>query len=173
MKNIFKTMSMIAISTAMFALSACGGDEPTPDNNETYNESGSYAILYNGSAVAAGETLTFHPSASEIDFDWATIHLLPENKTGNALSTVMKVELAEGPDAMKDLSICYGETCKTGVAPWTSDPFTLEPGVNQNMEILFDYTPSKVTAKTTFKLTMGKGTAMEDPQVIFINVNAQ
>ena len=172
MKNIFKYLATMAMCVALTGLVACDPDdpEPTPD---TYTESATYGIIYNESHVAAGEILTIHPTLSELSNDFATIELLPENKTANNLETRMKVELLEGPDVMKDIMICYGETCKNPTCPWTSDPFTLVPGVNNDMLIKFDYSPSKVTEKTTYRLTLGKGTSLDDPQTILINVNAQ
>lgn len=173
MKNIFKYLALTAMCVAMTGMAACEPDpdpDPTPD---TYTESATYGIIYEGSNVAAGEILAIHPSASEITLDFASIELLPENKTGNNLETKLKVELLEGPDAMKDIMICYGETCKNPTCPWTSDAFTLAPGVNNDMLIKFDYSPSKVTSKTTYRMTIGKGESLEDPQVILINVNAE
>ncbi len=173
MKNIFKYLATMAMCVALTGLVACDPEpdpEPTPD---TYTESATYGIIYDDAHVAAGEILTIHPTLGEIDNDFVSIELLPENKTDNSLETKMKVELLEGPDVMKDIMICYGETCKNPTCPWTSDAFTLEPGVNYNMLVKFDYAPSKVTSKTTYRLTLGKGASLDDPQVILINVNAQ
>lgn len=172
MKKMFKYLASLAMCVALAGLTACEPEpdpEPTPD---TYTESGSYAILYNGEAIAAGETLTYNPSIGETTNDLAVIHLLFENKTESPLSTVMKVEKIEGPAAMDDLMVCFGEECNSPTAPWTSNPFTLEPGVNSDFPVTFDYAPSKVTSKTTYRMTIGKGSALEDPQVILINVNA-
>ncbi len=162
MKNILKTLAFMVIGLAMTSIVACEKDD---------TDTPSYAIHYNGAVVADGETIVYNPGLNEINMDWATIELLPENKTSNTLETVMKIELVEGPADMNDLSICYGETCKTGVAPWTSDPFNLTAGLNQNMLIKFDYTPSKVTEKTTYRLTLGNGSSMKNPYVVYINVN--
>lgn len=170
MKNIFfKYLAAVAISIATLGLTSCD-KEPEPEPN---TESTSFAILYNGNAVAAGSTLDFHPSADEIANDWAQVDLRLENKTSENIQAVLKVEMVEGPDAMNRIAICYGETCKNPLCPWTSDSFTLTPGVNQNLPIHYDYSPSMVTEKTTYRFTVAKASNLDDPQVIFITVNAQ
>lgn len=169
MKNIFKYLSTMALCVAMTGLVAC---EPEPDPTPTYSESNTYAIIYNGNPIAAGEILSYHPTITETANDLAVIHLLLENKTGATQTTKMKVEKIEGPASMDDLMICFGEECNNPTAPWTSPVFSLEPGVNEQLPITFDYTPSKVTEKTTYRMTIGKGASLEDPQVILINVNA-
>ncbi len=164
-------MASMAMCVALMGLVACEPDpEPTPD---ILTESSTYAIHYNGNAVAAGETIVIHPSLDEISNDLAIVHLLLENKTNTIQSTAMKVEKIEGPAAMDDLMICFGEDCNSPTAPWTSSTFNLEPGVNENFPISFDYAPRKVSEKTTYRMTIGKGTSLEDPQVILINVNAE
>ena len=171
MKNIFKYLAVMAMSVALTGLVACDPEpdpEPTPD---TYTESTTYAIIYEDNAVAAGTTLVYNPSDDEIRNGLAVIHLLLENKTSETVSTVMIVEKTEGPAAMDDLMICFNEDCNNPTAPWTSSPFTLEPGVNYQMPISFDYNPSKVTSKTTYRVSICKSGSLEDPQVIFINVN--
>ena len=54
-----------------------------------------------------------------------------------------------------------------------SDSLELLHKVQLDMLVKFDYAPSKVTSKTTYRLTLGKGASLDDPQVILINVNAQ
>ncbi len=170
MKTIFKKLAMMAIGVALFGLVAC---EKEKEEDTTYTESTSYGIVYEGNHIAAGETITIHPSRNEMENDFATIHLLLDNKTNANLTSVLKIEKVEGPATMNDIMICYGETCKNGSCPWVSDPFTLVPGINEDMLIKFDYTPSNVTEKTTYRMTIGKGASLEDPQAILINVNAQ
>lgn len=175
MKKMFNYLATMAMCVALTGLMACNDDpEPTPEPEPNpYTESNTYAINYNNSAIAAGTTLEYHPTSSQIEMDFATIELIPVNKTDGNLATVLKVEKIEGPETMDDIMICYGETCKNPHCPWVSDPFTLVPGENNQMLIKFDYTPSMVTSKTTYRMTMGKGATLDDPQVILINVNAQ
>ena len=173
MKNIFKYLAAMAMCVALTGLVACDPEPDPQPEPDTYTESTTYGIIYNEEYVAAGQTLVIHPTAEELNNDFSTIELLLDNKTSDDITTTMKVEKTEGPDAMNDIMICYGETCKNGSCPWSSDPFILEPGINYNMMIKFDYSPSLVTSKTTYRMTIGKGASFEDPQVIFINVNAQ
>ena len=167
MKNIFKYVAVAAICTAMIGLVSCKKED------NTTSASKSYAFVYQGQTIEPNQTIDFHPTGDEVRNDFATVEFLIENKTSEELSSVMKVEKVEGPDALNDLMICYGATCKNGSCPWVSDPFTLVPGINQNMMIKLDYFPSNVTSKTVYRVTIGKGTSMSDPQVMLINVNAQ
>jgi len=170
MKKITKLLTAAVMLFAVAGFAACGEDEP---EETTYTESNSYAIIYEGEAVPAGQTITYHPTTRQIDMDLVTLDLLMENKTDSDLETCIKIEKLEGPDAMDDLMICYGETCKSPTAPWTSDPFTLTPGINQNMLVKFDYTPSAVTSNTVYRFTVAKSGSMGDPQVILLNVCAE
>lgn len=174
MKNIFKSLAMIAIGTAMLGLVACEDTDDDPiDTTETYSESASYAIIYNGDAIAAGATLEVHPTIDQVTMDFAAINILLENKTDGNLETMIKMEKLEGPDEMNKIMICYGETCKNPDCPWTSDAFTLTPGINENMAISFDYTPSKVGNKTVYRMTVGKAASLDDAQVILISISVQ
>ncbi len=170
MKKITKLLTAAAMLFAVAGFAACGEDEP---ETTTYTESNSYAIIYEGESIAAGQTITYHPTDRQIDLDLAAIDLLMENKTDANLETCIKIEKLEGPEEMNNLMICYGETCKSPTAPWTSDAFTLTPGVNDNMQVKFDYSPSAVTSKTVYRFTVAKSGSMGDPQVILINVCAE
>ena len=165
-----KTTIIAAISVAMLAFVSCTEKEQnvTPDEK---TESTTYAILYDGSAVAASSTINYRPTLSETTNDFASVDLLLENKTNANQQTCLKIERTEGPDAMNRIMICYGETCKEGNCPWMSDAFTLVPGINSDMLVKFEYAPSQVTSQTTYRLTVGKGETLSDPQVIYINVN--
>ena len=164
MKNIFKSLAMIALGTAMLTFASCS---KTEDDAETY------AIIYAGETLADGATITLQPSQNEIDMDFASIELLIDNKTTEKQETVMKVDMTEGPEAMKDLMVCYGETCKNPTCPWTSDPFVLVPGVNEEMAIKFDYIPSKVSSTTVYCMTVAKAGSMKSPRVLNIKIETR
>lgn len=176
MKNVFRIMLAAAMSVAMLALVACDPEKPDPEQNnpsgDSYTESTSYGIIIDGQNVAAGATINHVPSATETENDFASVDMLINNKTNDDLPTCLKVELLEGPDAMERFMMCYGPTCKEGHCPWTSDVFTLVPGINEDMLIKFEYYPSSVTSKTVYRITVGKGTKLSDPQVILINAKA-
>lgn len=160
MKNIFKNLAVVAMGIAMIGFVSC--------KKETVV---TYAIHHNGSEVVDGQTLTYTASGDEIRNDFASVDMLLENKTDGNLETCIKIEKVEGPSALNDIMICYGETCKTGSCPWMSDPFTLVPGINQDMLVKFEYSPSQVTEKTTYRFIVGKGKSMDNPHEILININ--
>ena len=177
MKSIFKTMAFVAMSIALAGVVACGEKEnttpePQPEPVPPTQESSTFAFHYQGRTLEAGQTVYFYPSADEAENDWATVHFMMENKTEANVGTYMKVELAEGPEALNNLTICFGETCKTGTCPWTSDVISLTPGINQNLEVALDYVPSQVTSKSVYRITIGKGPSLEDPQVMFVDMAA-
>jgi hypothetical protein len=170
MKKTFRIMLAAAVSVAMLGFTACKEKEENQTHDEK-TESATYAIHYDGSAVAAGSTIIYQPTLTESNADFASVDLLLENKTNANQQTCLKIERTEGPDQMNHIMICYGETCKDGDCPWSSDAFTLVPGINNDMLVKFEYSPSQVTSKTTYRLTVGKGATFTDPQVVYINVN--
>ena len=163
MKNIFKYLAIAAMGIALMGMVACK-EKPEADL---------YAFHYNGESVEDGATVYFIPSFQQTANNWASVEFFMENKTEGNLETVMKVERVSGPAALDNLSICYGETCKTGICPWTSDPFTLVPGINTNMKVVLDYTPSIITEPSVYRITIGKGTAMESPRVMLIDITGE
>lgn len=168
MKKTIRIMLAAAIGMAMLAFAAC---KDKPEENDTITESSTYAILYNGEAIAAGATIDYHPSLTETENDFAAIDILFENKTAENQATAIKVEKVEGPAGMDNLMICYGATCNEFPIPWTSDVTTMAPGVDHTNEFKVEYAPSQVTSKTTFRLTIGKTAALTDPQVVFLHFN--
>lgn len=175
MKNIFKYLAVMAMSVAMMGLTACSDPDPDPEPQPDPNtESTSFAFNYQGRTLEAGQTVYYYPTMSEVSNDWATVHLMMENRTDGNLDTYIKVELASGPETFNDLSICFGETCKTGTCPWNYGPIVLTPGVNTNMEVLVDYMPSKAAdAPGVYRITIGKGESMADPQTMFLSMAGQ
>lgn len=168
MKNIFKYMAVAAMSIALVGLTAC---TDKPEENSENVESTSYAFHFNGETVSAGATVSYSPTLQQMTLDWGSLDFLMENKTDANLETCMKVERTEGPAAFDNLSICYGETCKTGTCPWTSDVFTLVPGVNENMKVIIDFIPSAATEDAVYRITIGKGTSLQDPQVMYVRIS--
>jgi hypothetical protein len=173
MKNIFKYLAVTVISIATLGLTACD-PEPTPGPDNPTTESTSYAFHYQNRALEQNQTIYYYPTAQEVANNWATVHLFMENKTDVALETYMKVEVENGPESFNNLSICFGETCKTGTCPWKYGPINLTPGVNTNMEVLLDYLPSNAAeANGVYRITIGKGADLEDPQVMFLSMSSQ
>ena len=172
MKNMFKYLAVVAMSVALMSVVACKekpeNPEPTPDPT---TESSSYAFQYNGTILAAGDTADYHPTLQQSANDVANVDFYLVNKTNANLGSVLKVERAEGPASFDELEICYEGQCRTGSCPYTTSVLDLVPGVNTDMKITIDYTPSAVTARTIYRITLGKGTSLEDPQVFFLNLH--
>ena len=167
MKKTFRIMLAAMLGLSMLAFTACKEkEEDTPDQPST-----SYSFIYDGQAVEYGASISHAATFEEVNMDFAHVHLLFENKTSDNLETCLKIELVEGPAEMNDIMICFGEECKNGTCTWTSSPFTLKPGVNSDMLVDFEYFPSRVTSKTTYRFTLGKGTALADPQVMLVTVS--
>ena len=163
MKNIFKYVAALAMCVTLAGLVACG--------EETGTSRDVFAFQYDGQSVADGATVYFTPTRQEVNSDWAKVSFYLENKTDANVQTVMKVERLSGPAELDNLSICFGETCKTGTCPWTSDAFSLVPGVNSDMPILIEYTPSVINnATSVYRITVGEGSAMDNPRVLLIDI---
>ena len=163
MKNIIKTLALVAMTITLATLTACG--EKT--------EQDLYAFHFDGAVVSADATVMFTPTSDQVRNDWAEVEFLMENKTDANLETVMKVERVSGSEALDELTICFGESCKTGTCPWTSDAFTLVPGVNDNMKVLLEYKPSNITGTSVYRITIGKGTKMESPRVMLLDITGE
>ena len=175
MKNIFKTLAIAAMSIAMVSLVACDpkpDPDPTPASDPTVASS-LYAFQYDNQTVAPGDTIQFHPNRNQINNDMAQVDFYMVNKTEQELLTVMKVELVSGPAELNLLEICYSDNCRTYPCPWTSDTFTLVPGVNTDMKMTIDYAPSVINGESIYRITIGKGAAMEEPQVMFLSMYAE
>ena len=171
MKSIFKYLAVMAMSVALTGLVSCG-DKPEPEPfPDPTTESNSYAFQYDGMTLAAGDTVDYHPSLQQSANDLANVDFYLLNKTSANLGSVLKVERVEGPAAFNELEICYDGECRTGSCPYTSSVLNLVPGVNTDLKITIDYAPSAVTARAIYRITLGKGTALEDPQVFFLNMH--
>ena len=177
-------MTALAL-TALIGFTACDPDdkpeptpvdptpvEPTPDPIEDYEESTSYAIYYEGEKVLAGHTVVYNLTDEHRDLDYVSIDFVPENLTGGVAMTVVGIEMVEGPNSMKSISFC-ADLCRDVTCPYTSNPYQLGPGMNSITPISYHCSPSQkgtgITAR--YKLTVGKGENIEDPQVFFLRVN--
>ena len=167
MKKTFRLMFATIMSVAMVGLVSCK-DKP---NDDPITESTTYSVIYNGEAIAAGATIEYHASLNEIEHDFAALDILFENKADVEQPTAIKLEKVEGPDALNILMICFGETCNEVPLPWTSYVVNFVPGINQDKELKLEYAPSQITSKTTYRLTIGKGATLSDPQIVLININ--
>lgn len=170
MKNIFKYMAIVAISIIGLSLTACEPEpDPTPAPDVNYQESTAYAIYYDGQALTAGQTITVSPTAEQIANDDLEADLYMFNKTENTLNTCFKVELVEGPESMsKDVPVCYG-VCQARNLPYTHEPITMGPGMNNSPIQLHVYmTMHEGTTTGSYRITVGEGTELANPQVCIV-----
>ncbi len=187
MKKTIKFLMIALIATSMVTLGACVKEEekpePTPtdttpdpgDNpGETYEESTTYSILYGESAITAGDTVYYNITTMDMGNDFVKIDFHIENKTSETVSTVLKVERKDGVQSMNTLDICTPERCFSNqTCPYTSVPFSVTPGIDIYGPFSLEFTPSLYgpDAWAVYRVTLGKGTELADPEVIFVNVN--
>lgn len=166
MKNIFKYMATVAISIIGLSLTACEKEpEPTPANDVNYEESNTYAIYYQGSALTAGETITVSPTPEQRDNDDVEADIFMYNKTDNTLNTCFKVELVDGPATMGEAPICYG-VCQSKPLPYTHEAIALAPGMDPTPIQVHVYMGMHEGATTgTYRITVGEGSELANPQV--------
>lgn len=159
MKKATRILMAAFVMAATFGFASCGDD--TKDNNDQiYEESASYSILFNGNAVAAGSTVE---SAEGFKVD-----LYLANKTDGELDTRFKVEKVSGPDAMNTIGVCI-DVCTQQRCPYTSKSITIPAGGRQLISLEYMSESSDMTA--TYKLTVGEGASLNNPQVVFVKLS--
>jgi hypothetical protein len=169
MKKTMKFLLAAFVMMATVSLTGCNKDDE--NSGETYPASTSYAVHYQGQALAPGQKVVYNITDADKETDEATVDFYIKNLTQESLQTRFKVELEDGPESMKDLPVCYGQ-CKPVTCPYTWNVFTLVPGLDQQALEIHCY-PSMHDAGSqgTYKITVGKGGDMEDPQVFFLQFN--
>lgn len=169
MKKTSKILMAAFVMIATMGVASCNKD--TGDERESTR----YAFIYKGDTVDPGETIRHTPSQSERQNDLATVEILIKNKTDNELNSKILLEKLDGPVAMDTLVIHIGQSTSNikGNWPWKSDNIALAPGVNNNKAIKIDYHPSGVTATTRYRLAVGEGGNVSDPEVLFIEIPVQ
>lgn len=175
MKNILKPLAVAVMAVVMTGLTSCGEKTEVPGEpsvSET-TQSALYAFQYNGETVAAGATVYYTPTPQQVSNDQAMVDFYMVNRTDENLETVMKVERVSGPEELDNLEICYDGMCRNFQCPWNSDPMTLVPGVNEDLKMTIDYLPSVIDRKSVYRITIGKGTAMEEPQVMYLDITGE
>jgi len=122
--------------------------------------------------VAAGATVEYTLTQQEIDNDDSDAEFFVKNKTNATVQRVFKVELADGPATMGiDAPICYG-VCEPHNLPYTSNAVDLASGTDEKPIQIHLYPTFHGNAHTgTYKITVGKGAGLEDPQVFFLKFN--
>lgn len=173
MKKITNLLMAAFVLSASMSLASCSKDEKKDDPTSTPTESATYAFNYMNRTLEPGQTVYFHPTAEQMANDWAIVEFMLENKSSEEQMTYMKVERIGGPSSFDNLTICFGESCKIGTCPWTSDEFVLVPGVNSEMPISVEYSPSTAASENgLYRITIGKGSNLADPQVMMLDMAA-
>ena len=155
------------VMMATVAFTACS--EKDNDPKESYEASTTFDILHNGQAVAAGATVEHTLTAEEIRNDDAEVSLYVKNKSNATVQRVFKVELSDGPSSMANAPICYGQ-CTEHQLPYTSEAVAIAAGTTDSKPIQIHLYPSQHgdAHSGTYKVTVGKGANLEDPQVCFV-----
>lgn len=171
MKSIFKYLAIAAMGIALTGLVACEPDpepepEPTPDPGN-YTESSTFSLKYKNNAVAAGDTIVYVHTTGLPMVDFYIV-----NKTQENHNAFVKVEKLEGPSSMNSMGfctdVCDNFTCPF-VAPKPSRPFTIPAGNSGyfDLQILNNVESGTVAL---YRLTIGSGQELEDPQVVFLKI---
>ena len=93
MKKTFKMMMAAVMTMAMVGFVACKKDDDKKTDEpeqQTYEESTTFEILYNGRAVAAGTTVDYTLTQEEIDNDDSDAEFFVKNKSNATTLTLMQ-----------------------------------------------------------------------------------
>ena len=168
MKKITKYLMVAVLMMASVSLVACSKDDDNKTNEETFVASGSYVIHYMNRTLEPGQTVYHNVTDAEKEADEAMDDFYIENLRDVLLGTRFRVELVSGPASMKELPVCYGQ-CKPVTCPYTSDEFYLARGVDSHpLEIHCYPREHEAGSVGTYRITVGVGEALDDPQVFFL-----
>ena len=165
MKKTFNLVMAAFLMMATVSLVSCGKEEE--NNDDPITQSTVFAFHYNGNTLEAGATVDLHPTMTETQNDFARATLVVENMTDAEVQACIKVECVEGSGA-HEIELCYDNNCRNVQVGKVSAPFTIYPGQPQANEIIYDYTPSTLNSTLVYKLTIGEGSKMKNPQVVFL-----
>ena len=161
--------TIMMMSTLCFVACSKDDDKKTDESTQPATASATFDILYMGRELEPFQTVYFNLTASEVETDDVEVSLYVKNKANTTMQRVFKVELVEGPTSMAiDAPICYG-VCEPHNLPYTSNAVDLAPGIDENPIQIHLYPSFHESAHTgTYKVTVGKGADLEDPQVCFV-----
>ncbi|MBR4773842.1 MAG: hypothetical protein IK010_05360 [Bacteroidales bacterium] len=173
MKTKMKHLMALAMMTATLGIVGCTEKEPAPTPEDNTGEV-LYAFHYQGRTLEAGQTVYFYPTAEDVQEDWSTTtDLFIENTSNANLQSVLKLEKVSGNEAANTVLFCLGENCMSAVCPWTSKTLTITPGVNENLPLHVQYTPSEVEGTTVYRITIGKGSSLTNSQTMLLSLSGQ
>lgn len=167
MKKIAKFFMAAMLTLGLAGITSCSKDDKTEDNSGDPH----FAFVYMNRTLEPDQTVYYYPTMEQTANDFAVVDFFIENTTSDAVNAVVKVERIDGPEAFDDLTICFGETCKTGTCPWTSDPFVLHAGLNDDLPIHVDYVPSLATTPGVYRITVGESSALAHRQTMILSLS--
>lgn len=160
---------MAALMLGAFAGFAACGDDDEKDNPTTYEESTMFAFHYDGQKLSAGATIDVTPSMQQQQNDFANLNFYVENKTDATVNAAIKAERIEGRGESQ-IELCFNGACRQ-INLGAVNPFVLEAGVSEANVVTYDYWPSAITSTTVYRITVGEGSEMKNPQVVFLKHN--
>ena len=170
MKKFTKFLMAATVLFAAMNLTACNKDdektEPTPNPGEA---SAKYEIMYLGRTLEPGQVIYCNLTDEQRANDDAEVDVYMKNITDATLNTHFRVELADGPETMNEVPVCYGE-CLIQQCPYTSEAIQLAPGIDTKPLQLHVY-PSQHgrSGSGSYRITVGEGSSLANPQVFYVN----
>ncbi len=164
----------LALMAATIGMVSCTEKEPAPQEPEPSDNEVLYTFHYQGRTLEPEQTVYFYPSAEDVQEDWATTtDIFIENTSSADLQSVLKLEKVMGDDNANTVLFCFGEQCMSAECPWTSGALTITPGVNDDLPLHIQYTPSQVEGTTVYRITVGKGTSLTNSQTMLLSLSGQ
>lgn len=164
MKNTWKLL-IAAVTVLTLGLTACNKDDEDDNGNTPLTESTTYQITYNSEVVMAGDT---------IDNGSFSVKVKVKNITETNQQTYVKVERVAGSSAMNSVILCTNICYDATPCPFVSESaFTIYANSEQEVELkYFSLTPHKTEMNATYRITVGKGTSLDDPQIYFCTLTS-
>ena len=162
MNKIVRLLTAAALVAGSLCAFGCSKDDEKEEQPVT--PSTVFAFHYDGATIAANDTVVMSPTVSS---DLGRADFIVENKTEATVQACLKMECVEGRVSDR-VELCYNENCREVPLGTVTDPFPIESGMTQANTITYDYNPSTITSTTVYRLTIGEGSEMKNPQVIFI-----
>ena len=165
-------MKKLAYILAAIAVLFCGcnKDDDEKGGNDPLRNSDSYTVKYDNHTIAAGDTVKYNPTATELENEFVHMVFFILNKTSESLSTAVKMEMLQGPDSYKSAGICLDE-CQNGICPFSCTPYPIGSGVEKQLELEMFPSASEGSQRALYRVTVGKGAELGDPPVFFIQLN--
>ena len=169
-----KNLMALATMAATLGMVSCTEKENVNTETPSNSDEVLYVFHYQGRTLEPGQTVYFYPTAEDIQDDWSTTtDIFIENTSDADLQSVLKLEKVSGNDAADEVLFCFGEQCRSAACPWTSETLTITPGINENLPLHVQYTPSEVEGTTVYRITVGKGSSLSNSQTMLLSLSGQ